>query len=138
MSFLYKERTKEIPIKRHGCTPMPFGIKFFWFFSYKKRTKIEKKKYVICGTMENPAGSRPRRVFCCPQGAGLQEGSHPSVCLRQTPPLRVEAFTLLPVKVPVKGSPSGAAESSAACGGYSETKQGQRSQNASAALRRAA
>ncbi len=101
MSFLYKERTKEIPIKRHGCTPMPFGIKFFWFFSYKKRTKIEKKKYVICGTMENPAGSRPRRVFCCPQGAGLQEGSHPSVCLRQTPPLRVEAFTLLPVK----GSP---------------------------------
>ena len=33
MSFLCKERTKEIPIKRHGCTPMPFWLKFFWFFS---------------------------------------------------------------------------------------------------------
>ena len=43
MSFLCKERTKEIPIKKAWVYTHAFWIKFFWFFSYKKRMKIEKK-----------------------------------------------------------------------------------------------
>ena len=41
--------------------------------------------------------------FYCPEMVGVRGSSNPSVCLRQTPPLRGEAFTLLLVKAPLPG-----------------------------------
>ena len=134
MSFLYKERTKEIPIKRHGCTPMPFGIKFFWFFSYKKRTKIEKKKIRDLWNDGKSGGVKTPPCFLLPARCRFAGRFPPFRLLRRHLPYEGRLLLYYPSKAPLLG----AAESSAACGGYSETKQGQRSQNASAAPRRAA
>ena len=42
-------------------------------------------------------GLDPAACFCGPEGCGLWGCSHPSVCLRQTPPLRGEALLYCPL-----------------------------------------